>query len=125
MPGGTGEVGPVAATSTRTTSWPPKSSPLVLHHSGSVPAGACPAGSCVVPVHSHACRIVLRVDRVDRGQRGQQQADAQPDGDGQDHQADNGLPAAADRQAQPEADHGVAPVSELTWPSRTTTSRSA
>jgi hypothetical protein len=68
---------------------------------------------------------VLRVDRVGRGQRGQQQADAEPDGDGQDHQAGNGLAAAADRQAQTEADHGATPVSELTLPSRTITSRSA
>ena len=64
MPGGTGEPGPVAATSTRAMVWPAKWSARSSHHSGSA-ADACPvvdvladpAGKAgAVPVPSHAYR---------------------------------------------------------------------
>jgi hypothetical protein len=47
------------------------------------------------------------------------------DRDGEDDEPDDRLPAAADRQPQSQRDHGWTPVSVLTLPSRTTTSRSA
>ena len=47
------------------------------------------------------------------------------DRDGQDEQPGDRLAAAADHQPQAEGDHGWAPVSVLTLPSLTTTSRSA
>jgi hypothetical protein len=68
---------------------------------------------------------------VDGRGGGQQQADADPDRDGQDDQAGDGLAAAAGRQPQAEADHGAcpgegtAPVSELTVPTRMMTPRSS
>ena len=43
----------------------------------------------------------------------------------EDDQPGDRLAAAADHQPQPEGDHGSAPVSVLTLPSLTTTSRSA
>ena len=56
---------------------------------------------------------------------GQQQADAEADRDGQDDQPGDRLAAAADHQPQTEGDHAWAPVSVPTFPSLTTTSRSA
>ena len=53
MPGGTGDEGPVAATSKRLICWASKVSPLGCHHSGAMPAVG-PAGTDEVPVHSHA-----------------------------------------------------------------------
>ena len=61
----------------------------------------------------------------ERAHCGQQQADAEADRDGQDDQPGDRLAAAVDHQPQPERDHGLAPVSVLTLPSLTTTSRSA
>ena len=54
--------------------------------------------------------VVLGTDRVDAGYGGQQQASAKPDCSYQDDQAEDGLAAAADRQAQAESDHGATPV---------------
>src|SRR5438477_3350544 len=64
MPGGTGEWGPVAATSTRAMVWPAKWSACSSHHTGSaaeallvVAVPAEPVGDAgVVPVPSHAYR---------------------------------------------------------------------
>ena len=124
MPGGTGDEVPVAATSNRSIVWPSKMSPLGCHHSGATPV-AGPGGTTAVPVQSQELRPFQVTDRVGRGHGGQQQADAEADRDGQDDQPGDGLAAAAEHQPQPEPDHGSAPVSVLTLPSRTTTSRSA
>ena len=95
------------------------------HHSGAMPAVAGPGGTNAVPVHEPCVAVVPGGDRVGRGHGGQQQADAEADRDGQDEEPDDGLAAAAEHQPQSEGDHGLAPVSVLTLPSLTTTSRSA
>ena len=124
MPGGTGDEAPVAATSKRSIVWPSKVSLLGCHHSGAAPV-AGPRGDHALPVQNHAWRPFQVLDGVGRGHGGQQQADAEADRDGQDDQPGDGLAAAADRQPQPEGDHGSNPVSVLTLPSLTMTSRSA
>jgi hypothetical protein len=68
---------------------------------------------------------VLGIHRVDASDGDQQEPDAQPDRGHQEHQADNGLATAGQGEAQAKTDHGAAPVSVLTFPSRTMTSRSA
>jgi len=55
MPGGTGDVAAVAATSNRLIVWPSKMSPPGCHHSGATPA-AGPGATHAVPVQNHAWR---------------------------------------------------------------------
>ena len=54
MPGGTGDVGPVAATSIRPMSWPSNRSARISHHSGSAEVFAALPAVAALPVLSHA-----------------------------------------------------------------------
>ena len=54
--------------------------------------------------------VVLRVHRVDAGHGDQQQADAEAGRDREDHQPDEGLLPAADRQPQAQPEHPRAPA---------------
>ena len=62
---------------------------------------------------------------VDSGQGGQQQTDAERDGCCGDQNAQSSFTSAAERQSKSEPNHLMAPTAEVTFPSRTMTSRSA
>src|ERR1700724_1650916 len=126
MPGGTGDETPVAATSKRSMFWPSKVSPLGCHHSGATPAVAGPAGTDAVPVHSQAWLLfqvvtaLVAATAVSSKPTPRATATAS-----KSERLEDGPAPAPDHQPQSEGDHGLAPVSVLTLPSLTTTSRSA
>ena len=90
-----------------------------------MPAVAGPGGTDAVPVQSHAWRLFQVVTALVAATAVSSRPTPRPTATARTRNRMIGLAAAAEHQPQSEPDHGLAPVSVLTLPSRTTTSRSA
>ena len=84
-----------------------------------------PGGTAEVPVQSHAWLLFQAVTALVPATAVSSRPTPRPTATARTRQPGEGLAAAAEHQPQPEPDHGLAPVSVLTLPSLTTTSRSA
>ena len=115
-------VRPVAATSTLSIAWLPYCSVLASHHSASGCGGrvvaACAAVSSHAPRSVWACRPFTPASAIAADRRRERRAAAT-------RARERRFPAATEIEAQAEPDHRRARSSEVTLPSRTTTSRSA